>query len=630
MALPPLSAASPLSNSGAGIIAGVLIVVAFHVSLFVGAHYFLTTHLYRDYEVQKLSVQRLFCATFTACVSMLQLLLLELLHILNPLVRRVVWNVDLICVLLLLYVILPVSIIHNVLAPDEDSFRIADIAARFPQMRGLNARAAAFSRLTAASGGAPFGGWKGGGGGVISRLSRLSPRFREWAIVAACSALVLPLLWYCFNQSGRLLHLDADSLAVLSYTERLLAYVGVCGVTVVSALAGIGSVNYPYRNVAAFLHPTTQAEVACVEQRLLHTLNLVSEKKKTRLQLQASLNPVRSTHWPTPTLGVLPPLAAAAAGPPAAAAAAAAAAAGDAAACRRGRSASRRRYGSGLAAADSAATAAATTAAAAAARRGLSGGAGRNACMQGDFEAWSTAAAAASAAEPQQAGRLPGLAGEEKKENLFSLPFHKVKEWIARGKAFVTGKTVEQQCQRLQSEIEALEELSRELFVGLDDLVHSRAQAVYGQTLLGRMNNLFGWLMTFVCIYRVCLSAANVLLGRVSLTDPATRTLELLFHLLKAPIDVKLLTPYLSLILMGWIIALTIRGFFEKLLTAVRYMSTAVSSNVLALIMSEVMGIYFSACLLLTRMYLPQAYRDALAQNEAAYRLTICWSERGT
>lgn len=587
MTLPPLSAASPLSQSGAGILVGIVIVLLFHASLFIGAHYFFATHLYRDYEVQRRSVQHLFCATFTACVSMLQLLLLELLHILNPIVRRFVWNLDLICVLLLLYVVLPVSIIHNALAPSADSFRIADWAAKFPQMQRLQTRAAALSRLAAAS-----SLTSSGGTGVLSKLGRLSLRWREWVTVAACSAVLLPLLWYCFCQSGRLLHLDSGALALLSCTERLLAYVGVCGVTVVSALAGFGSVNYPYRNVAAFLYPTTQAEVACVEQRLLHTLNLVSEKKKARLHLQASLNPARALLWPTPTSGVLSP----GPGEPRPSGSSL-----DPSACRRGRSASRRRYG-GLAADITNA-----------ARRGASGG---------HFGPQAEFGVGASASAVSGGPKLPTTELHQHVEGAAQCVPEGLWRWIpswlsdrlVRIQAFVTGRRLEQQCQKLQNEIEALEELSRELFVGLDDLVHSRAQALYGRTWLGRFNNLLGWGMTAVCIYRVFMSAANVLLDRVSTTDPATRTLELLLHLLHVPVDVTLLTPYLSLVLLGWIIALTIRGFFEKLLTVFRYMSTAVSSNVFALVMSEIMGMYFSACLLLTRVYLPQSYRDALAQ----------------
>ncbi|KAL8436126.1 hypothetical protein ACSSS7_001983 [Eimeria intestinalis] len=602
MTLPPLSAASPFSHSGAGVLVGILIVSVFHVSLYLGAHYFFATHLYRDYEVQRRSVQHLFCATFTACVSMLQLLLLELLHILNPFVRRLVWHLDLVCVLLLLYVVLPVSIIHNALAPSADACRIADWAARLPQMQRLQTRAAVFSRLAAAS--ALSGS---SGSGVLSRLGNLSHRWREWLAVTACSAFVLPLLWYCFCQSGRLLHLDPEALAVLSYTERLLAYVGVCGVTVVSALAGFGSVNYPYRNVAAFLYPTTQAEVACVEQRLLHTLNLVSEKKRARLHLQASLNPARALLWPTPTCGVFPP-GEGGGGPRLGGGVGGAL---ELAACRRGRSASRRRYG-GPPPLNTGEIAGAAV------RRVASGGnQGGDCCKTTEDGLTINNNNGMMEIDRSLSGRSVSVLSRETGERKWGYGLASL-EWLRSLwkdiRSFITGRRVEQQCQKLQNEIEALEELSRELFIGLEDLVHSRAQAVYGRTWLGRLNNLLGWGMTGVCVYRVLISLANVLLNRVNTTDPATRTLELLLHLLHVPLDVKLLTPYLSLVLLGWIIALTIRGFFEKLLTVFRYMSTAVSSDVFALVMSEVMGIYFSACLLLARVYLPQSYRDALAQ----------------
>ncbi|KAL8441015.1 hypothetical protein Emag_007528 [Eimeria magna] len=429
MTLPPLSAASPFSQSGAGILVGVLIVLIFHASLFLGAHYFFATHLYRDYEVQRRSVQHLFCATFTACVSMLQLLLLELLHILNPLVRRLVWHMDLVCVLLLLYVVLPVSIIHNALAPSADAFRIADWAATFPQMQRLQTRAAALSRLAAAS-----ALNASSGSGVLFKINNLSPRWREWLTVGACSALVLPLLWYCFCQSGRLLHLNPEALAVLSYTERLLAYVGVCGVTVVSALAGFGSVNYPYRNVTAFLYPTTQAEVACVEQRLLHTLNLVSEKKKARLHLQASLNPARALLWPTPTWGVFPP---AEGGPPRVGGGGGPL---ELAASRRGRSASRRRYGAALNAAENTG---------AAARRVASGGGGTESQGNGKHPAADETKINEGILEidPSMTGSHSSSAaeGEEGKMRFWASPLDWLKRRLQTFEAFVTGRRIEQQ-----------------------------------------------------------------------------------------------------------------------------------------------------------------------------------------
>ena len=74
------------------------------------------------------------------------------------------------------------------------------------------------------------------------------------------------------------------------------------------------------------------------------------------------------------------------------------------------------------------------------------------------------------------------------------------------------------------------------------------------------------------------------------------------------------MTPYLSLVLLGWIIALTIRSFFERLLAVFRYFPAAGCSSSFALVMTEIMGIYFSACMLLTRVYLPQSYRDSISQ----------------
>lgn len=640
MVLPPLSAATPLSESPAGMAVGIGIVVLFHVSLYAGAQYFFATHLYRDYEVQRPWVRRLFCATFTACVAMLQLLLLELLHVLNPLVRQWVWNLDLVCVLLLLYVVLPVSIIRHLVLPNRDSLRLALCAARLSrsqtqtQTQPLKSKSMpADSPDSLSSAGGVSQALSCGAGEettffLQSKVRRLPPALREWMLVAFVSSLLLPPLWFCFCQSGRLLSLDSAALTSLSYTERLLAYVGVCGVTVVSALAGFGSVNYPYRNVAAFLYPTTQSEVACVEQRLLQTLNLISEKKKAHLHLQASLSPARALLWPTPSADVLH----------------SPANREDA----RGRSLSRkrnvpqqphqtaagllharsRRPLSGSSEAFSAArnnTEATTNKGVSSTRRAEKEALLKGPLLRGRTKAFSlnpsmktllSAPNAAPLAPSDAVAALEVEGGEAVSlfDKIWNLLPARLREVAARAAAFLLGRRLERQCLKLQSEIEALEELSRELFVGLDDLVQSRAQALYGKTLRGRLSNALGWAMSLVCAYRVFMSAANVLLDRVNTTDPATRTLELLLHLLHVPLNVALLTPYLSLLLLGWIIALTIRGFFEKLLTLFRYISTAVSSNVFALVMSEVMGMYFSACLLLTRVYLPQAYRDALAQ----------------
>ncbi|PFH34724.1 putative G protein-coupled receptor 89 isoform 5 [Besnoitia besnoiti] len=711
MTIPPLSAASPLSNTLTGLLLGIITVVGFHACLYMGAYWFFAKHLYRDYEIKRLSVQNLFAATFTVCVSMLQLLLLELLHILNPTLRKLVWNVDLICVLLLLYLILPVFIVYNLLVPDQDLFKIPDLVSAFPSLQSLNIPAFSIGHLSLpaslplpASLTFPSPLTERSRGKLAALLPRYPIPWRRWFLVAFGCVILLPLLWSCFYQSGRFLHLDPAILSSLSYTECLLAYVGVCGVTVVSALAGFGSVNYPYRNITAFLSPVSQEQVAEVEQRLLQTLSLIAEKKKKRKQLQQSLTrPGRSSHWPTPTTGLHP------AGPPGSCR--------GAAGVREGVQASRGRVETeegvsvfvhgGSASSDASyrhASSGSDAERGGAAHPGTEqypfGGcahAGRGCTIGGSSTVSGVGAhcAAPSVEEPdfasaacavQQTPKLrqgsppvrerPGLPlvySEVKTHRQSSrnrCPWErsedtgpqrlKVKEgpvrpgdcrgaglastgsfhpesdsengtsfgmwaclravwarvrWLCeRIVAAVKGRAAEKECQQLQSEIAALEDLSRELFVGLDDLVQSRAQAIFSRTLLGRLKNLLGWCMTVVCVYRIITAATNVLLGRVNTTDPATRTLEVALYYLNIPLNVAVVSPYLSLLLLGWIIALTIRGFIEKLLAVFRYVSTSVSSNVFALVMSEIMGFYFSACVLLTRMYLPQSYRDAVTE----------------
>nr|CEL65572.1 TPA: GA20816, related [Neospora caninum Liverpool] len=707
MTIPPLSAASPLSNTLTGFLLGIVTVVGFHACLYLGAYWFFAKHLYRDYEIKRLSIQNLFSATFTVCVSMLQLLLLELLHILNPTVRKWVWNIDLVCVLLLLYLILPVFIVYNLLVPEQDIFRIPDLASAFPRLQSLNLPGFSIASLSIptslplpASLNFPSSLSQHSRGKLSALLPHSPIPWHQWVLVALGCAVFLPFLWSCFYQSGRFLHLDPAILASLSYTECLLAYVGVCGVTVVSALAGFGSVNYPYKNITAFLSPVSQEQVAEVEQRLLQTLTLIAEKKKKRKQLQQSLTrPGRSSHWPTPTTGLHP-----------AGSACSSRALFDARTSGKASNGFPERDGVTVFVHGGAASSEAMCALSSSGsdmetgslpkrgerhpdglfvqgdRVGADCGARSDGAQslnivrsEGSMSAAEYFTYSASTSHLRNSPPLrerpvfavgchEGRLNEHcSRDRCFGMPsedsgFH----WLGRERpvrnggcavsadscgrgihqrgicedtrmvsrifsclralwkrlvglgarvaAALRGQAAEKECEQLQSEIAALETLSRELFVGLNDLVQSRAQAIFSRTLLGRLNNLMGWCMTVVCVYRIITAAFNVLFDRVSTTDPATRMLEIALYYLNISLNVAVVSPYLSLLLLGWIIALTIRGFIEKLLAVFRYVSTSVSSNVFALVMSEIMGFYFSACVLLTRVYLPQSYRDAVTE----------------
>ncbi|KEP65334.1 UNVERIFIED_CONTAM: G protein-coupled receptor 89 isoform 5, putative [Hammondia hammondi] len=707
MTIPPLSAVSPLSNTLTGFLLGMVTVVGFHACLYVGAYWFFAKHLYRDYEIKRLSIQNLFSVTFTVCVSMLQLLLLELLHILNPTLRKWVWNIDLVCVLLLLYLILPIFIVYNLLIPEQDVFRIPDLVSAFPRLQNLNLPGFSIASLSIpaslplpASLNFPSSISQHSRGKLSALLPHSPIPLHQWLLVALGCSIFLPFLWSCFYQSGRFLHLDPAILASLSYTECLLAYVGVCGVTVVSALAGFGSVNYPYKNITAFLSPVSQEQVAEVEQRLLQTLTLIAEKKKKRKQLQQSLSkPGRSSHWPTPTTGLHPANPACVSQAPFVVRANGKANTG----CPEQEGVSVFVHGDCVSSETSALSSSVcdiesgglpkTGRGLYSACESIPGevctvdcGTRNEGCQSfgslprpegasvastehftnsgpkshfrngtplrerpvfaGERHGGGTSDHFSRERIPSEDAGLRWLAGEEGQARtggctgmadscgrgmhergsceeagmvprvfscLWALWKRGTGIW-ARVAAAVRGRTAEKECQQLQSEIAALEHLSRELFVGLNDLVQSRAQAIFSKTLLGRLNNLMGWCMTVVCVYRIITAAINVLFDRVSTTDPATRVLEIALYYLNIPLNVAVVSPYLSLLLLGWIIALTIRGFIEKLLAVFRYVSTSVSSNVFALVMSEIMGFYFSACVLLTRVYLPQSYRDAVTE----------------
>eukprot|EP00920_Eleutheroschizon_duboscqi_P016687 GHVT01039525.1.p1 GENE.GHVT01039525.1~~GHVT01039525.1.p1 ORF type:complete len:279 (+),score=54.74 GHVT01039525.1:314-1150(+) len=213
----------------------------------------------------------------------------------------------------------------------------------------------------------------------------------------------------------------------------------------------------------------------------------------------------------------------------------------------------------------------------------------------------------------------------------------------------------------LALEIATLERLCGELFVGLDDLCQSREQVMRAKTVRGKLRNLSGWFMTVVCIYRVltaglsvctnrelfgpvpvrpfsfassaascdpsaagssasaaCVAPAPSGVGRragarsgspTSRSSMVSRSLSRAFSLLRVPVDVTFWSPYVSLFLLGVIIALNVRSFVERLVFAFRYLSASVGSSFVALVVSEMMGLYFAASAILLRVYLPEQYQ---------------------
>jgi hypothetical protein len=170
---------------------------------------------------------------------------------------------------------------------------------------------------------------------------------------------------------------------------------------------------------------------------------------------------------------------------------------------------------------------------------------------------------------------------------------------------------------RLQTEVQALETLSRELFVELDELIGARVSELRAKTCFGQIMNVLGWCCSAICIFKIITASIHLLLRtgfNAENEDPATRLLGLLLERLKIPLDISYWVPVLSMLFVGWLTFANTRQFVTRLLAIFRLVSTSVTSNALALLLSEVMAMYFAACVLLTLKFVPRGDREHLHQ----------------
>jgi len=162
----------------------------------------------------------------------------------------------------------------------------------------------------------------------------------------------------------------------------------------------------------------------------------------------------------------------------------------------------------------------------------------------------------------------------------------------------------------LISETRSLEEVSRELFIEINELRMEKARILFAQTLLGRFYNLLGYFFSGYCIYKLFMSAINIIFDRRMRIDPVTRGLFIALNYFNIKLDAQFWSQYISFILVGIIIATSIRGFLNYLLKFFsEYSRNIVSSSYFVLMMAQVMGMYFVSSVLLIRMNLPEGYR---------------------
>ncbi|KAF3813319.1 hypothetical protein GH733_018470 [Mirounga leonina] len=106
----------------------------------------------------------------------------------------------------------------------------------------------------------------------------------------------------------------------------------------------------------------------------------------------------------------------------------------------------------------------------------------------------------------------------------------------------------------------------------------------------------------------------NIVFDRVGKTDPVTRGIEITVNYLGIQFDVKFWSQHISFILVGIIIVTSIRGLLITLTKFFYAISSSKSSNVIVLLLAQIMGMYFVSSVLLIRMSMPLEYRTIITE----------------
>ncbi|XP_063585748.1 Golgi pH regulator-like [Penaeus indicus] len=109
-------------------------------------------------------------------------------------------------------------------------------------------------------------------------------------------------------------------------------------------------------------------------------------------------------------------------------------------------------------------------------------------------------------------------------------------------------------------------------------------------------------------------SLVNIVFDRVGRKDPVTKGMEIAVHWLGFDIDVQFWSQHISFFLVGCIIVTSIRGFILTLTRFFYAVSSSKSSNIIVLVLAQLMGMYFVSMVMLMRMNMPLEYRTIITQ----------------
>eukprot|EP00455_Lapot_gusevi_P005217 TRINITY_DN12195_c0_g1_i2.p1 TRINITY_DN12195_c0_g1~~TRINITY_DN12195_c0_g1_i2.p1 ORF type:complete len:524 (-),score=44.54 TRINITY_DN12195_c0_g1_i2:24-1595(-) len=171
-------------------------------------------------------------------------------------------------------------------------------------------------------------------------------------------------------------------------------------------------------------------------------------------------------------------------------------------------------------------------------------------------------------------------------------------------------RVLQNEIRSLQDEIRALEEVSQQLFNEINELAIAKQLYQESLTLKGRFYNYLGYFFSGWCVYKMVMACINIVFKRTIKTDPVSRGLEIfLRYFFHMQIDVRFWSQHVSFIFVGILVATQFRGFLIQITKIFQAWASVLSSNIMILLLAEIMGMYFVSSVLLMRMNLPIEYR---------------------
>lgn len=167
---------------------------------------------------------------------------------------------------------------------------------------------------------------------------------------------------------------------------------------------------------------------------------------------------------------------------------------------------------------------------------------------------------------------------------------------------------------QIKLEIDGLEELSRQLFLEVHENRNMLERIEWSKTWKGKYFNFLGYIFSGYCIWKIFICTINIIFDRVGKKDPVTRGIEIAVLWMGFNFDVNFWSQQVSFYLVGCIVVTSIRGLLLTLTKFFNRMSSSKSSNIIVLVLAQIMGMYFVSSVLLLRMNMPAQYRKIITQ----------------